>query len=1189
MIAGRNLPRTTHHTVAMFALAALLAATALPMALRYLLVPGHVTPQSNLPDLGKMPLSFEPNAGQTDRSVRFMTHAPGGTLYFTPSEVVLVLQGGQEQVDKAVAAIEVGRVDQNSISDTQSVVRMQFVGADGASVLQGSEQLPGRVNYFIGNDPSRWQNNLPTYGNITYRGLYSGIDLTYSGTGGQLKGTYAVAAGSDPSQIRWRYSGAEKVSVDKAGDLQIYLASESNGVQAVSVREQAPVAWQEIGGQRLPVSARYVVGSNGDVNFALGSYNHSHPLTIDPTLTYSSYLGGNGNDYGNEMKVDAAGNIYVAGNSFSTNFPTVNPIQPANAGGNDAFVSKLNPTGSALIYSTYLGGAANEVGWGLDIDAAGSAYVTGFTLSSNFPTVNAYQPSNAGAQDSFLAKLNPSGSALVYSTYLGGSALDYTYDVAVDAGDNAYVIGLTASTNFPTVNPYQPNNGGGSDVFVTKFNPTGSALVYSTYLGGNSGDVGWGIAVDTASNAYMMGSTFSSNFPTANPIQPSYGGSRDVFVTKLNAAGSALVYSTYLGGSAFDGPGGVSVDGAGNAYVEGDTNSTNFPTANAYQPNNAGQYDIFVTKINAAGTAFIYSTYLGGSGFEFGGDVAADSAGNAYVTGSTSSTNFPTLDPIQTANAGLSDAFVTRLNAAGSALVHSTYLGGTGADDGWSIVPTGSGNIYLSGRTESVDFPVANPYQSSNAGQADAFIVRITESLPATATPANTPVPPTATPPLATPTCSPSGGPYDIAIVFSDDDPPGKLITYISAEPDVASVVPIDARFSTPSLAQLLPYDEVVVFSNTEYHDPVALGNVIADYQDAGGIVIATNANWWGPPYGMQGRWMTGGYTMFNSPAPSNNSTSTLGAHNAAHPLMQGVTELTAFFRTQATLTTGATQVAAWADSWPLVAYKTTNGHTAVGINAYMGFPEEGWDGDFGTLIVNAARWLRPGVPCVTPTTTPTNTSIPPTATSTACPITFSDVPVGHTFYDSVRCLACRGIVSGYADRTFKPNNQVTRGQLAKMVSNAAGFSEPVSGQTFQDVPPTHTFYEFIQRLTTRGYMTGYACGGPDEPCINNRPYFRPGANATRGQTSKIVSNAARFTEPPSGQTFQDVPPSHTFYAEIQRLASRNVMQGYPCGGPFEPCVGPENRPYFRPGNDVTRGQSAKIVANTFFPGCQTP
>jgi len=452
----------------------------------------------------------------------------------------------------------------------------------------------------------------------------------------------------------------------------------------------------------------------------------------------------------------------------------------------------------------------------------------------------------------------------------------------------------------------------------------------------------------------------------------------------------------------------------------------------------------------------------------------------------------------------------------------------------------------------------------------------------------------------ATATCSPAGGPYDIAIVFSDDAEPGKLINFIQAEPDVASLVAIDARFSTPSLAQLLAYDEVVLFSNTEYDDPVALGNVIADYQDAGGIVVATNANWWGPPYGLEGRWMTGGYTMFNYPAPTNNSTSTLGVYDPSHPLMQEVITLTAFFRNQMTLTAGSTQVAAWADGLPLVAYKSTNGHTAVGINAYMGFPEEGWDGDFGALIMNAARWLKPGVPCnpATPTVqataqaTSTQTSVPVSSPiPTTCGITFTDVPSDSTFYTWIRCLACRNIVSGYTDGTFRPGNDITRGQIAKMVSNSAGFSEDPGPQIYEDVPLGSPFYDWINRLSMRGHMGGYLCGlVPEEPCIgpDNHPYFRPNASATRGQLSKIVSNAAGLVGDPTDIFYTDVPLDHPFYVWIMRLTSLGVMSGYPCGGEGEPCDD-ANRPYFRPFANVTRGQASKIVANTFFPNCETP
>ncbi|HKP51598.1 MAG TPA: M14 family zinc carboxypeptidase [Chloroflexia bacterium] len=453
----------------------------------------------------------------------------------------------------------------------------------------------------------------------------------------------------------------------------------------------------------------------------------------------------------------------------------------------------------------------------------------------------------------------------------------------------------------------------------------------------------------------------------------------------------------------------------------------------------------------------------------------------------------------------------------------------------------------------------------------------------------------------ATATCSPGGGPYDIAIVFSDDAAPGKLINYIQADPDVVSLATADARFSTPSLSQLLPYDLVVVFSNTEYDDPVALGNVIADYQDAGGIVVATNANWWGPPYGLEGRWMTGGYTPYTYPAPTNNSTSTLGTYDPSHLLMQDVITLTAFFRNQVTLTAGATQVAAWADSLPLVAYKTTNGHTAVGINAYMGFPEEGWDGDFGTLIVNVARWLKPGAPCgpSTPTaqataqatSTQTSTSVA-TPVPTTCGVTFTDVPPDSNFYTWIRCLACRNIISGYSDGTLRPGNDITRGQIAKMVSNAAGFSEDPGPQIYEDVPPASPFYAWINRLSMRGHMGGYPCGlVPEETCIppDNRPYFRPNASATRGQLAKIVSNAAGLGGDPTDIFYADVLGDNTFYVWIMRLTTLGVMSGYPCGTiPEEPCD-EESRPYFRPFSNVTRGQASKIVANTFFPDCQTP
>ncbi len=397
----------------------------------------------------------------------------------------------------------------------------------------------------------------------------------------------------------------------------------------------------------------------------MAAYDVSRPLIIDPVLTYSTYLGGSSDDVGYAIAVDSVGNAYVTGSTASTNFPTASPIQPASGGGTDAFITKLNTSGSTLAYSTYLGGNSDDFGYAIAVDSAGNAYVTGYTFSTNFPTANPIQPANAlGGFDAFVTKINASGSALVYSTYLGGNGNDIGHGIAVDAAGNTYVTGETDMTTFPTVNPIQGCSG--PLAFVTKINASGSALVYSTCLGGGSGvSRGFAIAVDSAGNAYVTGHTSSTNFPTVNPIQPVFGGALDAFVTKINAGGSALVYSTYLGGITTDDGRGIAVDAAGNAYVTGFTRSTNFPTMNPIQAANAGgTADAFVTKLNAAGSALVYSTYLGGNGQDIGYGIAVDSSRSVYVTGNTASTNFPTMNPFQAANAGGIEAFVARLGAS---------------------------------------------------------------------------------------------------------------------------------------------------------------------------------------------------------------------------------------------------------------------------------------------------------------------------------------------------------------------------------------------------------------------------------------------------------------------------------------------------------------------------------------------
>jgi Calx-beta domain/Beta-propeller repeat/Carboxypeptidase regulatory-like domain len=453
-------------------------------------------------------------------------------------------------------------------------------------------------------------------------------------------------------------------------------------------------------------------------------------------LAYSTYLGGSGSDEGNDIAVDSAGNMYVAGSAGSANFPTTpGAFQTREAGG--GFVTKLNATGSARIYSTYLSGGAIA---SMALDSAGNAYVTGFTQSSSLPTTpGAISNTLNGIQDGFVTKLNPTGSALIYSTYLGGSSFDAGDGIAVDSAGNAYITGHTSSSNFPTANAFDDSLGGSVDVFVTKLNTAGTALVYSTYLGGDGEDTSSGstwtdVAVDSAGNAYVTGLTKSTNFPTANAIDDSLGGAADAFVTKFNAAGSALVYSTYLGGINGDGGRGIAVDSAGNAYVTGATTSSDFPRVNALYRQLINGQDAFVTKFNAAGSALAYSTYLGGdlggdNAQELGNDIAVDAAGNAYITGDTGATNFPTANPIQPTKAGgalVTDGFVTKLDAAGPVIAFSTYLGGDGSDSGNAIAADASGNIYVTGRTNSLNFPTANAIQPAKDGSnSDAFVSKI--------------------------------------------------------------------------------------------------------------------------------------------------------------------------------------------------------------------------------------------------------------------------------------------------------------------------------------------------------------------------------------------------------------------------------------------------------------------------------
>jgi hypothetical protein len=662
---------------------------------------------------GQMALRFEANAGQTDASVRFLARGPGYGLFLTPAEAVLHLH--KPQADGPVA----------QTPEPADTLRLRLVGANPDPALVGLDELPTRSNYLQGNDPARWHTDVANYGQVAYRAVYPGIDLVYYGSQEQLEYDFVVAPGADPSAIRLAFAGARGMALDGQGNLVLHTTGGD-------VVEEAPVLYQDGAGGRQAVPGHYVMDGSGGVGFAVGTYDHSRPLVIDPILSYSTYLGGSGDDAGFGIAVDGAGNAYVTGRTDSTDFHTADPAQPANAGGNaDAFVAKLNAAGSALVYATYLGGSGDDLATGIALDGAGNAYVFGQTSSIDFPTVNALQPASGGGgfYDAFVAKLNAAGSALVYSTYLGGSRDDQAgLGIAVDGAGNAYVSGFTTSTNFPMKNALQPTYGGGAhDAFVAKLNAAGSALVYSTYLGGTGEDGGFAIAVNGAGNAYVTGYTISSNFPTKNPLQPALigGGAADAFVAKLSTTGNALVYSTYLGGGAEDAGLSIDVDGAGNAYLTGETQSSDFPTKNPLQFASGGGQDAFVAKLNTAGSALVYSTYLGGSGDDLGYGIVVDGTGSVFLTGQTASANFPTKNPLQPASGGGDDAFVVKLNAAGSALVYATYLGGHSLEEGMGIAVDSAGNAYVSGRTSSTDFPTRNPLKPALGDLEDAFVAKI--------------------------------------------------------------------------------------------------------------------------------------------------------------------------------------------------------------------------------------------------------------------------------------------------------------------------------------------------------------------------------------------------------------------------------------------------------------------------------
>ena len=665
-----------------------------------------------------LPAFFIPNLGQTDPSVRFMVDTPELRAGFTASSAIF-------QLDRFT-------------------LRVRFANANAHPVIEGVERLSAHANFLIGDRPQDWKANLPVYQKILYRDLYPGIDMSYGGAGHRIKSEFLVAPGTDPTQIRLNYSGAS-LSIAANGDLLIHMGDNGRlggGDGNGEAREAAPIIYQDgyrdaansgreaAGGGRVEIPGRYLLLDAHTVGFEIAAYDRSRPLIIDPVLSYATYLGGSGMGAVTGVAVDSAGDLYATGWTESLNSQIAGAIQASNAGGVDAFVAKLTPAGSGLVYATYIGGRGDDRGQAIAVDGAGQAYVTGSTASTNFPLAAPIQSTLGGGRDAFALKLNALGNMLVYSTYLGGVNTDTGNAIAVDSSGNAYIAGDTLSANFPVRDAEQSALAGSQNAFVTKLTSAGG-VVFSTLLGGSTVDHAGGIALDSSHNVYVAGGTTSTNFPVVGAIQAVNGGYQDAFLTKLNSAGSAIVYSTYLGGSGGETgtpeqANAVAVDASGSAYIAGATNSVNFPvTAGAFQTSYNAVEAAFAAKVNPAGNALVYSTYLGGSGFNWANGLAVAANGSAYVAGYTSSFDFPTAAPVQASLNGLYDAFVSVFNAAGNALSFSTYYGGSGSDEANAIAVDASGNMYLGGQTSSIDLTLLDPIQSTNIGYALGWLARL--------------------------------------------------------------------------------------------------------------------------------------------------------------------------------------------------------------------------------------------------------------------------------------------------------------------------------------------------------------------------------------------------------------------------------------------------------------------------------
>jgi hypothetical protein len=663
-----------------------------------------------------LPLRFEANQGQTDAQVKFFSRAKAYTLFLTADEALMNFNGqGME----------------GEPGNTSATLRMKLVDANREAEIEGIGQMPGKVSYFLGDNPKAWKTDVATYSRVKYAQVYRGIDLVYYGAEGGFEYDFNVAPGADFRAIGLDFDGAVKIETAENGDLILHTASGD-------VRQHKPFAYQEIDGVRKAVACSYLI-NDSEIRFAVGAYDHNLPLVIDPVVTYATYFGGNANDAGYDITVDASNVAVITGRTTSVNFPG-GAIQ--NKGGQDVFITKIAPSGGAS-FSAYFGGGGNDVGLSIALGANGDIYIGGTTTSTDFPRIGAYDNTLSGGADGFIVKFNADLNAFLYATYFGGNDFEDHIRIALDPAQNIFITGRTNSSDLQMVNAAQSMPGGQNDAFFAKLNAAGSTVLYSTYLGGTGVEnpLGCGLAVDGQGNAYLTGATASLDFTKKNAFQQTKGDGNnpltDAFVSKLNpnlSGNASLVYSTFIGGASSDSAAAIAVDTVGNAYITGETASDNFPLENPMQATRAGGFDAFVLKLNASGNDVVYATLLGGGSDDSGSGIRVNAANEVYVAGSVGAS-------IQGVNSlkaymGNSDGFVAKFNAAGSAISFFSYFGGGSDDTGQGVALDAAGNACVVGITKSANFTKVNALQPDFAGgESDAFVARIETDPPATTDP----------------------------------------------------------------------------------------------------------------------------------------------------------------------------------------------------------------------------------------------------------------------------------------------------------------------------------------------------------------------------------------------------------------------------------------------------------------------